>query len=91
MVKLNQNNMTTFRKKRRNATLYLINDSVNTLDYVIEILNSFLPFVNKLRAEQIAVITHNTGECQIYHGRIQEASFIYGQLKSHGLTVELRA
>ena len=83
--------MPDIRKKRRNVALYLINDSTNTMQYVIDVLNGYLPFVNKLRAEQLAIITHNRGECRIYRGRIQDASFIYAQLKTHGLSVELRA
>ena len=77
-------------RRRRTLKLYLVNDSVNTVDHVITALSSYVPFVNTLRAEQMAIIAHNKGRCQIYHGKINDVFFMHAQLMREGLHVEMR-
>lgn len=78
-------------KRRKKAKLILINDSTNTFNHVVEVLHSYIPFINKLRAEQIAIITHNVGECEIYHGSLSDLAVLYTELRSCGLSIQLRA
>ena len=70
--------------------LYLINDNENSFEYVIDCLTSFVPMCNKLKAEQLAMITNNVGECSIYSGFAPEIYFIYAHLQKHGLQVQVR-
>jgi ATP-dependent Clp protease adapter protein ClpS len=76
--------------KIRNLKLYLVNDSVNTVNHVVKALSSYVPFVNEYRAEQMAIIAHNAGRCQIYHGKMNDVFFIHAQLMREGLHVEMR-
>mgnify|MGYP002624015337 FL=1 len=70
--------------------LYLLNDNENSFEYVIQSLCSILPLCNTLRAEQIAMIVHNTGECNIYSGFAPEIYLLYAHLQKLGLTVQIR-
>ncbi len=78
------------RRRRKRMNLYLKNDDKNSFDYVIQSLMSFLPMCNILRAEQIAMIVHNTGECSIYSGFGPEIYLIYTAFQKSGLDVEIR-
>ncbi len=78
------------RRRRKRMNLYLKNDDKNSFDYVIQSLMSFLPMCNILRAEQIAMIVHNTGECSIYSGFAPEIYMIYTAFQKSGLDVEIR-
>ena len=78
------------RRRRKRMYLYLMDDSINSFDNVIEILCAFLPMCNSLRAEQIAMIVHNTGECSIYSGFAPEIYMLYAVFQKHGLTVQIR-
>ena len=71
-------------------SLYLMNDDVNSFEYVIEILLTFLPMCNSLRAEQIAQLVHNSGECHIHTGFPPEIYILYAQIQKSGLTVQLK-
>jgi ATP-dependent Clp protease adapter protein ClpS len=77
-------------RRARKLKLYLVNDSVNSVDHVIKALSTYVPFVNTLRAEQMATIAHNNGRCQIYHGKINDIFFIHAQLMREGLHVDMR-
>tara|TARA_R100000231_G_scaffold3620_1_gene6374 strand:+ start:104 stop:343 length:240 start_codon:yes stop_codon:yes gene_type:complete len=70
--------------------LYLLNDDINSFEYVIESLRSFVPLCNSLRAEQIAMIVHNAGECQIYTGFAPEIYLMYAAFQKAGLEVQIR-
>jgi ATP-dependent Clp protease adapter protein ClpS len=70
--------------------LYLLNDNTNSFKYVIKSLTSFLPLCNPLRAEQIAMIVHNTGECDIYNGFAPDIYMIYAAFQKAGLNVQIR-
>ena len=78
------------RRRRKRMNLYLKNDDKNSFDYVMQSLMSFLPMCNILRAEQIAMIVHNTGECSIYSGFAPEIYLIYTAFQKSGLDVEIR-
>ena len=80
----------TRRRRRKRMNLYLKNDDKNSFDYVMQSLISFLPMCNILRAEQIAMIVHNTGECSIYSGFTPEIYMIYTSFQKSGLLVQIR-
>ena len=71
-------------------SLYLINDDVNSFDYVIYILSKHLPMCNSLRAEQIAHLVHKSGECHIHTGFPPEIYIMYAQIQKAGLEVKLK-
>ena len=78
------------RRRRKRMYLYLLNDDVSSFEYVITALTTFLPMCNSLRAEQIAMIVHNTGECSIYSGFAPEIYILYAGMQKSGLTVQIR-
>ena len=78
------------KPRRKKMELYLLNDNNNSFDFVIQSLRSFVPMCNQLRAEQIAMIVHNTGECHIYSGFSPEIYMIYAAFQKYGLTVQIR-
>ena len=78
------------RPRRKRMNLYLLNDDKNSFDYVIEALKTYVPMCNLLRAEQIAMIVHNTGECSIYSGFAPEIYLIYTAFQKSGLLVQIR-
>ena len=45
---------------------------------------------NTLRAEQMARLVHESGECHIHSGFPPEMYIIYAQLQKAGLTVKLK-
>jgi ATP-dependent Clp protease adapter protein ClpS len=71
-------------------SLYLINDDVNSFEYVIHVLTANLPMCNALRAEQIARIVDEVGECHMYTGFPPEIYILYAQIQKSGLTVKLK-
>jgi len=78
------------RPRRKRMKLYLLNDNENSFEYVMQSLQSFIPMCNSLRAEQIAMIVHNTGECSIYSGFAPEIYMIYALFQKAGITVQIR-
>ena len=80
----------TKRRRRKRMYLYLINDNKNSFDYVIDCLTSFIPMCNKLKAEQIAMITSNVGECSIWSGFAPDIYLLYTAFIKTGLNVEIR-
>ena len=78
------------KRRRKRMKLYLLDDNENSFQYVIETLRSFIPMCNTLRAEQIAMIVHNTGECSIYSGFAPEIYMIYAMFQKAGLQVQIR-
>lgn len=78
------------KRRRKKMFLYLINDNENSFEYVIDCLASFVPMCNKLKAEQIAMITNNVGECSIYSGFAPDIYLIYTAFIKTGLNVEIR-
>ena len=80
----------TKRRRRKRLNLYLLNDNKNSFEYVIQSLTRFIPMCNALRAEQIAMIVHNTGECSVYSGFTPEIYLIFTALMKSGLSVQIR-
>ena len=83
-------NIKNKRPRRKRIHLYLLNDDINEFHYVIEILQTFIPMCNSLRAEQIAHIVHKAGRCDVYSGFAPEIYLIYSNLRKSGLNVELK-
>ena len=83
-------NIKKLRPRRKRIHLYLLNDNINAFQYVIEILQMFIPMCNSLHAEQIAHIVHKSGRCDVYSGFAPEIYLIYSNLKKAGLNVELK-
>ena len=77
-------------KRRKRVYLYLLNDEYNTIEYVMRCLMTSLPLCNSLRAEQLAMIAHNNGECLIYSTLSTNIYIIYAQLQKLGLEVDIR-
>ena len=76
--------------RRKRMSLYLINDNENSFDNVIYILSNYLPMCNSLRAEQIARLVHESGECHIHTGFPPEIYILYAQIQKAGLQVKLK-
>tara|TARA_B100001059_G_scaffold1116_1_gene886 strand:- start:9070 stop:9246 length:177 start_codon:yes stop_codon:yes gene_type:complete len=53
-------------------------------------LQSVLPDCNSLLAEQMAMITHNAGEAELYSGFGNDVYIKYAQLQKLGLNVDIR-
>ena len=67
-----------------------MDDNVNSFDYVIHVLSSMLPMCNSLRAEQIARLVHDSGECHIHTGYPPSIYILYAQLQKTGLSIKLK-
>ena len=78
------------RRRRKRMQLYLLNDDVNSFEYVIDALTTMLPMCNILRAEQIAMLVDGAGECSIYSGFAPEIYLLYAHFQKLGLTVQIR-
>ncbi len=78
------------RRRRKRMYLYLLNDDTNSFEYVITSLTTFLPMCNSLRAEQIAMIVHNAGECNIYSGFAPDIYLLYTHFQKAGLNAQIR-
>ena len=78
------------RPRRKKLSLYLLNDSINSYEHVINVLTTLLPLCNRLHAEQIAVLAHNVNECEIYKGHPPEIFVLYAQFQKAKLKVQLR-
>jgi len=78
------------RPKRKRLSLHLLNDNTHSFEYVNDVLRALLPMCNRLRAEQIAVLVHRTGECKIYTGFPPEIYLLYAKFKESRLQVQLR-
>ncbi len=80
----------TRRKRRKRLHLYLIDDDFNSFDNVIYALQTVLPDCNALLAEQMAMITHNAGEAELYSGFGNDVYIKYAQLQKLGLNVDIK-
>ena len=78
------------RPRRKRMSLYLMNDNVNSFEFVIYTLQKNLPMCNSLRAEQIAHLVHESGECHIHTGFPPEIYILYAQIQKAGLQVKLK-
>lgn len=69
-------------------TLWLINDDYNTFDFVIDTLMELCRHPYE-QAMQCALITHNTGKCDVYRSDYEEVERIANIMLNRGLTVEI--
>jgi len=76
------------QKRRKRLHLYLLNDEVNSFEYVVKVLMSMCGH-NAYQAEQCATITHNNGKSHIYSGLGMEPILVYESLIKHGLSIKL--
>ena len=81
---------TTRRKRRKRLYLYLIDDDYNTFENVMYALQTVLPDCNSLLAEQIAMITHNAGQAELYSGFGNDVYVKYARLQKLGLNVDIK-
>lgn len=68
--------------------LYLINDSYNTFEHVMNCLVAICGH-NELQAEQCALITHYKGRCEIAIGEAVDLIPLQEDLVLYGLDVEI--
>jgi ATP-dependent Clp protease adapter protein ClpS len=78
------------RRRRKRMNIFILNDDKNSFDYVITTLCRILPMCNSLQAEQIAMIVHNSGECNVYSGFAPEIYLLYAHLQKAGLNTQIR-
>jgi len=76
--------------RRKRMELYLLNDNVNSFEYVINVLTTTLPMCNTLKAEQMAILVDGHGHCSIYSGFQPEIYVIYARCRKAGLSVQIR-
>jgi len=76
--------------RRKRIYLYLLDDDYNTMEYVIKSLMIMLPMCNSIRAEQLATIAHNNGQCLIHTSLNSTIYIMYAQLQKLGLSVDIR-
>jgi len=68
--------------------IILYNDDVNNFIHVINCLMLYCDHC-KEQAEQIALIVHNSGKCDIKHGSYNKLRPIYEALQEHQLSVKI--
>jgi ATP-dependent Clp protease adaptor protein ClpS len=68
--------------------IILYNDDVNNFIHVINCLMLYCDH-SKEQAEQIALIVHHSGKCDIKHGSYNKLRPIYEALQEHQLSVKI--
>ena len=76
------------KKSVTHKTLYLIDDSFNTFDHVIDCLVAICDH-SPIQAEQCALLTHHNGKCDILCGEISELKPFQEDLELYGLNVRI--
>ncbi len=74
---------------QKNSQLWLINDDVNTFEFVIETLIELCGH-DELQAEQCAMITHLKGKCSVKKGNVKELTPIVVAMFDRGLSAEIK-
>ena len=70
-------------------SLLLLNDDVNTFDYVIEVLMKVCHHTLE-QAESCAMITHYKGKCSVKSGTYEELEPYYISLLNHHLYAKIQ-
>ena len=70
-------------------SLLLLNDDVNTFDYVIEVLMKVCHHTLE-QAETCAMITHYKGKCSVKSGTYEELEPYYISLLNHHLYAKIQ-
>ena len=86
---LNLDMTTSNNKRRAKFTLWLINDSVNTMKHVCEVIGSTVPGYNVLRAEQVALIAHHKGKAELCNMFRPDIYTVQAALLKYGLSVRV--
>lgn len=68
--------------------LILLNDEVNTFDYVVDCLIRICEH-ETFQAEQCALITHYNGKCSVRNGRLNEMNQLCMRLLEANLRAEV--
>lgn len=68
--------------------LILLNDDVNTFDYVIDVLICICEH-EPIQAEQCAWITHFKGKCSVRTGSLEEMNDLCMRMLNAGLSAEV--
>ena len=74
--------------KTTEKALYLINDTHNTFEHVINCLVAICEH-DALQAEQCALLTHYKGSCEIAIGTTKDLILLQEDLALYGLDVEI--
>lgn len=69
--------------------LILLNDEVNTFDYVIDVLIRVCEH-DAIQAEQCTWLTHFKGKCSVRSGELEEMSRLCMSLLDAGLRAEVK-
>lgn len=80
------------QKKEEDTQAYelvLLNDEVNTFDYVIEVLIRVCKH-DSIQAEQCAWLTHFKGKCGVRFGELEEMRGLCMSLLEAGLRAEVK-
>lgn len=76
-------------KDEKSPRLVVYNDSVNTFDHVVTLLQNICGHTY-LQAYQCAVIIHNTGSCTVKEKQqVDVLSYMKGKLLENGLKTEI--
>jgi ATP-dependent Clp protease adapter protein ClpS len=75
-------------KKKINYGLFILNDTSNTFEDVMLVLEMCLGF-NIFQAEQIATIIHYKGECRVLVGEQEDMEEFSEVIMKHGLTTKV--
>lgn len=76
------------QKPTQTYELVLLNDEVNTFDYVIDVLIRVCEH-DPLQAEQCALLTHYKGKCSIRSGSLEEMIRLCLSLLDANLSAEV--
>ena len=77
------------KPRRKRLFIHLINDDVNSFEYVIHCLMSICGH-NAIQAEQCAMLVHGTGSTIVESGFSPEIFQTYTLLIKQGLSVEIK-
>ncbi|MGF1488323.1 MAG: NACHT domain-containing protein [Prochloraceae cyanobacterium] len=66
----------------------LLNDNINTFDYVCDCLVKYLPHTNLDRAWQLTMKVHSEGQAVVWSGPEHLAQLYYNQLSRAGLSLD---
>lgn len=80
--------VTAVEKSVEAHELILLNDEVNTFDYVIDVLICVCEH-DAIQAEQCAWLTHYKGKCSVRSGKLEDMIVLCISLLDAGLTAEV--
>jgi len=78
----------TKTEERPEYLVTLLNDNINTFDYVCDCLVKYLPHTNLDRAWQLTMRVHSEGQAVVWSGPEHLAQLYYNQLSRAGLSLD---